>query len=364
MRIDVGEISLEKGENVMGLRGFIIKRTLFSIFLVFFVLTLNFIIFQLMPGNPLEMFAGANKIKTPEMRDEIIKRFGLDKSVGERFVLYIENMLTFNFGVSYRTGDYIIKDVGNRMFNTLLLMGTSEILAIAIGIALGVIAAHRRGGIYDNGSVIASLTTYSLPSFWIGMMLLLIFYFNLGWFPNAGTYPANWAIVYQTTGGLPPKIILGNLAGIQIALPSLLEIQGRLTHLFLPVLTLTLFSYGGYLLLTRATMLETLSEDYIVTARAKGLKERTVLFKHALKNASLPLITNAALTFGFILSGAIITEQVFSYAGLGHWTWLSINYYDYPALQTIFFLIALCVIVANFIADVLYGVVDPRIKYG
>lgn len=118
------------------------------------------------------------------------------------------------------------------------------------------------------------------------------------------------------------------------------------------------------MLLTRATMLETLSEDYILTAKAKGLKQRTILFKHALKNASLPLITSVALTFGFILSGAIITEQVFTYPGLGQWTWQAISYNDYPALQTIFFLIALCVIVANFAADILYGVVDPRIKYG
>jgi len=246
----------------------------------------------------------------------------------------------------------------------LLLMGTSEILAIIIGIALGVIAAHRRGGIFDNVSVLASLTTYSLPSFWIGMMLLLLFYFNLGWFPNAGTYPRDWAIIYQSTGGFPPKIILGMLFGTVIALPSITEISGRMLHLFLPTLTLTLFSYGGYLLLTRATMLETLSEDYIVTARAKGLKERTVLFKHALKNASLPLITSAAMTFGFILSGAIITEQVFTYPGLGQWTWAAISYSDYPVLQAIFYIIALCVIVANFVADVLYGIVDPRIKYG
>jgi len=348
----------------MGLRTFVAKRALFSIFLVFFVLTLNFIIFQLMPGNPMEVFAGANKIKNPQMREEIIKRFGLDKSPAERYVLYIGNMLTFQFGASFRTSDYISLEIGDRLFNTLLLMGTSEILAIIIGIALGVIAAHRRGGIFDNVSVLASLTTYSLPSFWIGMMLLLLFYFNLGWFPNAGTYPRDWAIIYQSTGGFPPKIILGMLFGTVIALPSITEISGRMLHLFLPTLTLTLFSYGGYLLLTRATMLETLSEDYIVTARAKGLKERTVLFKHALKNASLPLITSAAMTFGFILSGAIITEQVFTYPGLGQWTWAAISYSDYPVLQAIFYIIALCVIVANFVADVLYGIVDPRIKYG
>lgn len=317
-----------------------------------------------MPGNPIENFAGSNRIRSQAMRDEIIKRFGLDKSLAERYGLYLVNMLTFNFGASYRTGDWIGSEVNARLFNTLVLMGTSEILAIAIGITLGVLAAHKRGGIYDNASVLGSLTTYSLPSFWIGMVLLLIFYFNLGLFPNANTYPPAWAIEYQSSGGLPPRIILGNILGVQIGLPSLIEIQGRLLHLFLPALTLTIFSYGGYLLLTRATMLETLSEDYILTAKAKGLKQRTVLFKHALKNASLPLITSVALTFGFILSGAIITEQVFTYPGLGQWTWQAISYSDYPVLQAIFFLIALCVIVANFAADVLYGMVDPRIKYG
>jgi len=343
----------------MGLRGFILKRTIYSIILVFFVLTLNFIIFHLMPGNPIELFVGGLRIKNAEMIPKILALYGFDQPLHVRYVKYLQNMLTFQFGASFFTGELIIDEVGERLFNTLLLMGLVEIFSITIGVILGVIAAHRRGGIFDNISVVTSLTTYSLPSFWIGMMLLLIFYYHLGWFPGAGVYPRDWAIIYRDTGGLPPPIIIG-----PIALPSLIEIGGRLWHLFLPVLTLTLFSYGGYLLLTRATMLEALTEDYIITARAKGLKERTVLYKHALKNASLPLITNAALTFGFILSGAIISEQVFTYHGLGKWIWESISIYDYPALQAIFYLIALCVIIANFIADLLYGVVDPRIKYG
>ena len=129
------------------------------------------------------------------------------------------------------------------------------------------------------------------------------------------------------------------------------------------MLTLTLFFYGGHLLLTRATMVESLGEDYVVTARAKGLPERTVLFKHALKNASLPIVTNAALSFGFILSGAIITETIFNWKGLGLWLFNSIQFKDYPVMQAMFFMIALCVIAANFLADVIYGVLDPRIKY-
>jgi len=312
----------------------------------------------------MEILAGGLRIKNPEMVDVMLARFGLDRPVHERYAIYLYNMVTGQFGISFFSGDYVINEVGERLVNTLILMGAAEILSIAIGVTLGVLAAYKRGGIFDSGSVLASLTTYSLPSFWMGMILLLVFFYQLGWFPGAGIYPRDWASIYESTGGLPPRLIIGNLFGTTLALPSLTEISGRLWHLFLPTLTLVLFSYGGYLLLTRASMLETLTEDYIVTVRAKGVKERAVLYKHALKNASLPLVTNIALTFGFILSGAIITEQVFTYPGLGQWIWQSISLRDYPALQAIFYLIALCVIIANFIADLLYGMIDPRIKYG
>jgi peptide/nickel transport system permease protein len=146
---------------------------------------------------------------------------------------------------------------------------------------------------------------------------------------------------------------------------SIVEILGGFaSHLVLPITTLTLFSYGGWLLLTRATMLETITEDYVLTARAKGLKESTILYKHALRNASLPIVTSAALTFGFILSGAIITETVFSYPGLGGWIWNAINVRDYGVLMAVFYIISVCVIIANVLSDLLYGIIDPRIKYG
>jgi peptide/nickel transport system permease protein len=139
---------------------------------------------------------------------------------------------------------------------------------------------------------------------------------------------------------------------------------GYVSHLMLPLITLTVFSFGGWLLLTRATMLDVITEDYIVTARAKGVSESSVLYRHAFKNASLPIITSAALSFGFLLSGAIITETVFSYPGLGGWTWEAINFRDYTVLMAVFYTISLCVIVANIVADLLYGIIDPRIKYG
>jgi len=327
----------------MGLRTYILKRSIYSFVLIIFVLILNFAIFELMPGDPMALFANPARLKDKVQVEEMRRAWGFDQPLYVRFVKYLSNMLTWQFGISYISMDYISKEVAERLLNTFLLVGVSTVFSIIIGLTLGVIAAYKRGGTFDSIAVLSSLTTYSLPTFWMGMIFLLIFSYRLGWFPSGGTS--------SFTATNPPPNILA-------------DISDRLWHLFLPALVLTLFMYGSSLLLTRATMLEALTEDYIITARAKGLKERTVLFKHALKNASLPLITNAAISIGFILSGAIITEQVFNYPGLGVWTWKAIDFTDYPVLQCIFYLVALCVIIANFIADLLYGVIDPRIKYG
>jgi len=328
----------------MGLRSYILKRILFSIVLLYFVITINFIIFMLMPGDPVSMLASQMRLREPKAIEAITEAFGLDKPLHVRYVKYVINMLTGQFGYSYYTRKPVIDEIGLRLQNTLVLVLVPEIVAILVGIVLGVIAAQRRGGLIDSASVITSLITYSLPVFWIAMILILIFAYNLKWFPSGHTVPDYWRY-------MPPKTIWENW-GV------------RLHHLILPWTTLFLLTYASYLLLTRATMLECITEDYVVTAKAKGLKERTVLFKHVLKNASLPIITEVAIVFGFTLSGAIITEQVFIYPGLGWWIWRSIEFYDYPALQAIFYVIAICVIIANLIADLLYGVIDPRVKYG
>jgi peptide/nickel transport system permease protein len=273
-----------------------------------------------------------------------------------RYVKYIWNMLTFHFGVTAPTTGMVpvINRVMQFLPNTLILMGLATIISIIIGVVLGVLAAYKRGGMYDSAAVITSLITFSLPTFWMGLLAISIFAVDLHILP-AGRDVGN---------GMPPWAIF-SLFGTQFSLPTMTEVLSRITHLILPVGVLTLFSYGNYLLLTRATMLETLTEDYILTAKAKGLKERTIIFKHALKNASLPIITSSALAIGFLIGGAIITETVFSYFGIG---WLTIQSIlvtnDYPVLMAIFYITALTVILANFISDLLYGVIDPRIKYG
>ncbi len=331
----------------MGLRTYIIKRLIYSLVLLYFVITLNFVIFMLMPGDPVTRLADTGKLRHPEIVKAVIERFGLDQPMHVRYAKYVINMLTGQFGYSYYTRKPIITEVALRLQNTLVLVVPAEIFAVLLGISLGVFAAHKRGKFFDNLSVTVSLISYSLPVFWIAMMLLLVFAFQLQGFPTGHTIPGTWALY--------PDIYPRNLFE---------NITTRLWHLVLPWATLTLLAFGSYLLLTRASMLEVITEDYVTTARAKGLSERVVLFKHALKNASLPIITEIAIMFGFMLSGAIITEQVFRYPGLGQWIWQSIDSNDYPALQAIFFLIAICVISANFLADILYGVIDPRVKYG
>lgn len=334
----------------MTLRSFLIKRAAYTVVLVFFVILLNWVIFEAMPGRNGNLYAvlGQTGKLGPDAYKHQVELYGLDKPYWVQFFDYIKALLTFNFGYSSMTNTEVTFEMINsgKLFNTLLLLGTSTVLAIIIGTMIGIVISKRRGSTLDNFWVTASLTTFSLPTFFMGIMLIFFFAVVLNWFPTGGTYPNGWD---NLNLNLKPDLITQYLV--------------RLQYLFLPALTLTLFSYGGFLLLTRATMMETLSEDFILTARAKGLKERTILFRHAFKNASLPVITSSALAFGGILSGAIITETIFNWNGLGRWLYSSVLFKDFPVMQAMFYIIALSVIAANFVSDILYGIIDPRIRY-
>lgn len=328
----------------MGLKIFVIKRLIYTIILVFAVITLNFIIFMMMPGDPATRLVNPDMIGKAEIIKILKEQWGFDQPLHIRYGKYVVSMLTGQFGLSYKSNEPVLDELFLRLNNTLILVIPPEIAAVAIGVVIGALAARKRGKWLDNLSVTTSLAVYALPVFWIAMMLILVFSEGFGWLPSAHSQPESWLLY-------PPT--------------SLFEIiGGKLTHLILPWTTLFLISFGAYVLLTRASVLEVITEDYVVTARAKGLRERTILFKHTLKNALLPIITDVAITFGFTLSGAIITEQVFVYPGLGWWIWTAIEDYNFPVLQAAFFAIALCVIIANFFADVTYGIIDPRIKYG
>jgi len=329
----------------MGLKSYIARRIVYMILLIFLVASFNFLLFNMMPGTTLAKYVANLEGKmTPERLEKLKQQFGFDKPLHERYLIYVKNMITWDFGESYEARTTVQEEIMDRLPITLTLMGLAEIPAMIIGILIGVIVAHKRGSAFDTTIVTGSLLTYSIPIFWIGWLMISFFSIQLGWFPVGKVTPSWWATN-------PPANIFE-------------EIGGRLYCLFLPATTLFIFVVGGWILLTRAVVLECITEDYVLTARAKGLPERTVLYKHVLKNASLPIITSIALTFGFLIGGAIITETVYSIEGMGRLVWRAILTTDVPIMQAFFFISALLVILANFVADLLYGVIDPRIKYG
>jgi len=332
----------------MGLRRYLLKRCTVCIILFFIVLIFNFFLFRI----PVFLFGmdPASLYIVPGMEWDTIEQlrrlYGLPPANATwldwliHFLKYMQAMLTLRFGQSFMSFRPVEVEILERLPNTILLMGSSTILSIILGVVFGILAASRHGGKLDTSIITISLTLYSFPVFWIGMLLLQVFAY---WLP---IFPIGHSISYPIpTNPVHYVLDLG-------------------WHLFLPCITLTMAFFGGYMLLMRNTLVEVLTEDYIVTARAKGLEERTVLFKHGLRNAFLPLITVIAINFAFIVSGAVLTETVFAWYGMGRLLFHSLMQHDWPVAQAIFWMIAICVIVANIVADVLYGIMDPRIKYG
>lgn len=325
----------------MGLREFIVRRVINSIILIFGAITFNFFVFRLMPGDPVSILISGNlQASQSALADALTRLWGLDLPLPLQFTTYVVNMFTFQFGHSFTEGFRpVIESIAARLPNTLLLMGTAAIVTIIIGVITGISAAAKRGGKFDMGMVTTALAFYSIPVFWLGMMFILLLGLYIPLFPMYGTVSAP-----APEDPLAYALDVGH-------------------HLVLPVLTLSLYSYGGYMLVMRNNLIDVLTEDYIVTARAKGVDERTVLYKHALRNAILPLVTMIALTFGGLIGGATLTETVFNWYGMGRFLYDSVMLHNYPALQAIFYVLALTTIIANFIADILYGFLDPRVHY-
>ncbi len=290
------------------------------------------------PGDPIQVVASGSRLE-PEMVQRLIELWGLNEPLNVQYIRYLQSTLTWDFGYSFYSLEPVGRELWERLPNTLILMGVSLIFAAGFGTLFGIYAAYKRGSLYDVTVVSVSLFSYALPTFWMGLLMIYIFGYVFAIFPLAGTMSR------------PPP------------LDPILKIFDLAWHLFLPALTLFLFSYGNWLLMMRSTILEVLHEDYITTARAKGATERIVLFRHAFRNAMLPLVTNIALTIPGILSGAILTETVFSWRGLGLYTWNAIQFNDYPVLQALFFIFALVTVLANLIVDIIYGLIDPRIRY-
>jgi len=320
----------------MELRTYILRRaiTAFAVFLI--ILTLNFIIFHTIPGDPIRTLFQDPRI-SPEDLAQLRHNFGLDKSLMDQYLLYMKNSLTGEMGKSFSYyGDPVGNIIKERLTNTLILVGSASVLALIMGVAIGTLAAWRRNTKTDFALLGSSLFLYSMPTFWLGMLML---------FALSGSVPSG---CMYTPGA--------DYAGL---LDQFLDLMH---HLLVPMTVLTLVLFGQYVMIMRSSLIDVLSEDYIVTARAKGLTGRDILRHHAVPNAMLPLVTITAINLSFVVGGAIQTETVFSWPGVGRLMYDALITRDYPILQGSFLVVTAVALVANFIADITYAFLDPRVK--
>ena len=322
----------------MGFKEYAIKKAVSLILTVYIIITLNFFLFRIMPGNPIDMVI--NPRMSLEYRDLMMKRYGLDKPLWEQYFFYVRELFRGNLGISFWKNEPVINLIIQRIPNTLILLSSSFVISAVAGVLLGALSGWKRGSKLDLFITASSLTTYTIPSFWTGLLLLLIFGYKLGMFPLGGTI----------SPGTPPI--------------PLLRVKDYLWHMVLPSITLFFYYTGGYVILMRSSMLDVLAEDFIVTAWAKGLREFKIMREHAMRNALLPVVTVIAINLGWMLSGVVEIEVVFSWPGLGKLIYDAIMQRDYPLLQGAFFMIAVSVVLANFMADIIYGILDPRIRKG
>jgi len=324
----------------MRLKQFFLMRIGQTFITLFIVIVLLFVIFRLMPGDPT-MFLIDPKL-TPEAKKLMIEQLGLNKSKEEQFIIYLNNTFRLNFGNSFTTRQPVMKEIAERLPSTLLLFGVAQILGTFLSILLGILMAWYRGSKLEVGGIVVSLFFYSMPLFWFGLILLVVFYGMLKWFPVGGL------------GGYDPT------TNMPIPFPN--NVLDVLWHMAMPLFTLTALGLAGGILLMRNSMLEVMGEDYINTARAKGLSERKVMTRHAARNAMLPVVTSIALGVAGLVSGGVLTETIFSWPGMGAYLVQRTLSYDYPAVQAAFLMLAVITIAANWAADMLYAYLDPRIR--
>ena len=304
-----------------------------------FVICFNFFLFRVVEGDPVaNLFRGRNL--TLEQRAELRTQFGLDGSKLHQFTAYLGQTVQLNLGRSYTSNATVTSEIMRRAWPTIALVGISTLLSTVFGVLIGIAAAWKRGSLTDYGGTTFTMATYAMPDFWLGMLLLITLGVSLDLFPVGGiTDPTSSA-----TG-------LGKLVD-------------QAHHMFLPALTLTLAYLGEYALVMRSSLLETMREDYLTLARAKGLRDAAVRNHHAVPNALLPVVTLIAINFGFVLSGAIAVETIFSWPGLGLATYEALNGPDLPMLQGLFLVFSAAVIFFNLVADLLYAYLDPRVRTG
>jgi peptide/nickel transport system permease protein len=315
----------------------ILRRIGRAMIILIAIVVVSFSVIHLAPGDPVEVMAGSSGASDPEIIANLRQEFGLDKPLISQFGIYLRNILSLDFGYSYRQGRPVLSVISERLPATLLLTISSFILSLLLGILLGVLASQKASGFWDRLISTTSLVIFAVPIYWAGLMAVLLFSVQLNLLPAFGM---------ETLGGYKGMARVGDIA----------------LHLILPMLTLALFYTAMYARLMRASMLEVQFEDFIKTARAKGAGHGRILFHHALRNAVLPVITTAGLQAGGLIGGAVLVETVFAWPGLGRVAYDAVFQRDYNVLLAIFIVTSAMGLLLNIITDVLYGIVDPRIE--
>jgi dipeptide transport system permease protein len=331
---------------------FIARRLGLLIPTFFGVTLLTFALIRMIPGDPVEVMMGERRVD-PEMHAEAMHRLGLDKPLYQQYFDYIGNLAQGDLGESLRTRTSVWDEFTTLFPATLELSLAALLFAGTLGLIAGVIAALKRGSLFDHGVMGISLAGYSMPIFWWGLLLIMFFSVWLGWTPVSGRIDLLYDIP-PVTGFMLIDSLLSDEEGAFV---------DALRHLILPAIVLGTIPLAVIARMTRSAMLEVLREDYVRTARAKGLSPTRVVFVHGLRNALIPVLTVFGLQIGALLAGAVLTETIFSWPGIGKWLIESIGARDYPVVQNGILLIACLVILVNFIVDILYGLANPRIRH-
>ena len=315
---------------------YVVKRVLKAIPMLLAVSIIIYGLLQAMPGDPLDMYL-ENPSATPEAIEAIKRSYGLDQPVYIQYLNWLKGIVTGDWGRSFMSRRPVLELIGEKLSPTLQLSGTAFLLALIIAIPMGITGALHKGKLFDNATSTMTFLGISMPSFWFGMMLQLLFSVQLKWLPAAGRID-------------PKSLTSGSFVDV-------------VTHLILPAIVLSLIYIASWARYARSNFIEVLNQDYIRTARAKGLRDRTVYRLHALRNALIPLVTVVMLDIPAVFSGAVVTETVFAWPGMGFFFNDSLAKQDFPVLMGILMINAILVIASNLIADILYALLDPRIKY-
>ncbi len=328
-----------------------IRRLVFLLPVILGVTFLGFLLTRVLPGDPALVLAGEQA--TPDAVERIRSNLGLDRSLPDQYVRYMANLLRGDLGTAWHTSHTVLEDFASRYPATVELTLVSMILAILVGIPMGIFSAVYRNSWFDHFSRLFSMVGATVPIFWLGLMAIFVFYFQLHWAPAP---MGRLSIAFRNVPHVTGLLLIDTLGDAPMWLDAL-------AHLALPALCLSTGTMAIVSRMTRASMLETVTQDYIRTARAKGLGQRAVILKHALRNALIPIVTLIGLQFGQLLGGAVLTETIFAWPGLGSYVTESILVTDYAPVQGFVLVSAIVYLSVNFAVDLLYAAIDPRIKY-